>query len=296
MQNHVDAIKAFPSGGDGKFPKIENYLTRRKPNGPDKQGLSWSYQILPYLEQNALHDIVSTAQLQKVVVDVYNCPSRRASHRNRRRQRNWRCCSSDGLRGRDALYCKTPECTERYNPRDSVPLTVQAHSESPVGGNGRSFFQGRHEGGERNDAPCDNSQWDGVFVRTPWRWAFVGTPYEFPKNVTPPVRMAQVTDGTSNTLLVGEKYVRSDLYQGGSDSDDRGWSDGWDPDTIRSSCFAPVGDSDPAGFDRARRRNAIRPAHRRVVFRVGPSWYSQCGVCRWIGPYAEFRYRRGITQ
>lgn len=94
----------------------------------------------------------------------------------------------------------------------------------------------------------DNSQWDGVFVRTPWRWAFVGTPYEFPKNVTPPVRIAQVTDGTSNTLLVGEKYVRSDLYQGGSDSDDRGWSDGWDPDTIRSSCFVPVGDSDPAGF------------------------------------------------
>ena len=248
IQNHVDVVNIFPTGGDGKFPQIENYVTGGKPNGPAKQGLSWPYQILPYLEQNALHDIVSTAQLQGAIVPLYNCPSRRSPTSVEDVKGIGDAVVLTDYAGATPCTCKTPDCTEYYNPRDSVPLTVQAHSESPVGGNGRSFFQGRHEGGERNDAPRDNSVWDGVFVRTPWRWKFQGTQYELPVNVTPPVRMAQVTDGTSNTLLVGEKYVRSDLYGGGSDSDDRGWSDGWDPDTMRSTCFPPLGDSDPIGF------------------------------------------------
>ena len=48
--------------------------------------------------------------------------------------------------------------------------------------------------------------------------------------------------------MLGEKYVRSDLYEGGSYSDDRGWTDGWDGDAIRSTCFQPYQDSDGAGY------------------------------------------------
>ena len=34
------------------------------------------FQILPYLEENALHDIVTASQMTNVVVPIYICPSR----------------------------------------------------------------------------------------------------------------------------------------------------------------------------------------------------------------------------
>jgi hypothetical protein len=65
----------------------------------------------------------------------------------------------------------------------------------------------------------------------------------------------------SNTLVVSEKIVRSDLYAGALDgaggyswSDDRGWSDGWDPDTIRTTAAVPRSDSDSFCFTPATSR------------------------------------------
>ena len=55
----------------------------------------------------------------------------------------------------------------------------------------------------------------------------------------------------SNTLVISEKVVRSDLSAGAiapngsiAWSDDRGWSDGWDPDTVRFTGYQPLSDSD----------------------------------------------------
>jgi hypothetical protein len=48
--------------------------------------------------------------------------------------------------------------------------------------------------------------------------------------------------------MLGEKYVRSDSYEGGGTSDDHGWSEGWDTDIIRSTCFQPVQDGDGFQF------------------------------------------------
>ena len=74
------------------------------------------------------------------------------------------------------------------------------------------------------------------------------------------VKPKDITDGSSNTLMISEKIVRSDLYPGNMDgsggtsySDDRGWSDGWDPDTIRSTAVQPRSDSDSICFDIATR-------------------------------------------
>ena len=53
IHHHVDSHKVFPTGGAIIYPKIEDYVENGKPFGPDKQGLGWAYQILPYLEEAA---------------------------------------------------------------------------------------------------------------------------------------------------------------------------------------------------------------------------------------------------
>ena len=263
MQNFVDSQRTFPTGGDGPRPLIENFLKdslsvtdplqRRGPaNGPAKQGLGWGYQILPYLEQNALHNLVSTKQLKATVVSLYFCSSRRSP-----------VVAEVDLGGPTETVvltdyvgatpctCKLIDCVERFDPRDSVPMTGSAHSKSSPASNAWSFFRGKEAGGPPSSPP-DDSVYDGIIVRTPWRWRVAalipGDPREFPKNAPQPVKPAQIEDGLSNTLLVGEKYVRSDLHAGGSFSDDDGWTAGWDPDIMRSTCFQPLGDSAPEGF------------------------------------------------
>lgn len=243
--NHVTSRGVFPTGGDGVFPQIENYVAGGTPFGPEKQGLSWGFQLLPYLEEGPIHGLVDNTQLESAEVPLYFCPSRRG------------VTVSAGVPpdtgGLVALtdYVAAHPCTfksattsERYDPRQSVPVDRRS-----ISINGGAFFQG-------NSGSTDHDTvWDGVFVRTPWRILLrVNNKIEdvgFARNASRPVSFAKITDGASKTLMVGEKYLRPDLYSGGSFSDDRGWSDGWDPDTMRTTCFPPFKDNDPIGFDAA---------------------------------------------
>jgi prepilin-type N-terminal cleavage/methylation domain-containing protein len=61
-------------------------------------------------------------------------------------------------------------------------------------------------------------------------------------------KFRDVTDGLSNTLLVGEKWLRPRLYLSGDWHDDRGWTDGWDPDIVRYTGFPPHQDSENTGY------------------------------------------------
>jgi len=55
-------------------------------------------------------------------------------------------------------------------------------------------------------------------------------------NVTPKVKrkLGDIVDGTSATLLVGERYIPySKINETGVCNDDQGWTDGWDNDAVR---------------------------------------------------------------
>ena len=56
-------------------------MTGGQPNGPEKQGLSWAFQLLPYLEQDAVYNLTTQAQVEKIAVPTYSCPSRRRGAR-----------------------------------------------------------------------------------------------------------------------------------------------------------------------------------------------------------------------
>ena len=87
IHNFNDSKKQFPTGGTGPGVKIENYLqdslttpeANRKgpPNGPLKQGVGWMFQILPYLEEGSISNIIRQEDLSKNPIELYNCPSRR---------------------------------------------------------------------------------------------------------------------------------------------------------------------------------------------------------------------------
>jgi prepilin-type N-terminal cleavage/methylation domain-containing protein len=266
IQNHVNAQRIFPTGGNGPNPDIGNYTTggRSSPgqaNGAAKQGLGWAYQILPYLEQGAVKGIVTQLQLQQQNIPGYFCPSRRSAEK------------VAGATGETVLMdyaAATPlnfKCGLDYNAANpgtkyditkTVPYNGAASYKEALG----AFWCGAANNGQ----PADNSFTDGVIVRTPW---YLVTP----ANATNPgkgrpvpggstlVEPGKVTDGLSNTLLVSEKLVRADLYAGNltdigqaSYSDDRGWSDGFDPDTMRLTGLQPIPDSSGICFDQTTAR------------------------------------------
>ena len=56
---------------------------------------------------------------------------------------------------------------------------------------------------------------------------------------------AKISDGTSKTAIIVEKRLRPSTYSSGFDpQDDRGWSDGWDFDTLRLAACAPQPDGE----------------------------------------------------
>ena len=248
--NHVDGLKVFPTGGAGYSPRIEDYLDASgKPFGTKKQGLSWSYQILPYLEEGAVKGITSTDQLVQSTIEVYVCPSRRPSlvARNERRagQEDEFIKLSDYASAQPCTF-SIPEVSALPGTRDSYtpvvpPLTITQYRALDV-----SFWGGRYGTESAHQAPPRAGVYDGVIVRS--RWIQNRTPPIFADYAPDPTKPAQIIDGTSKTIVIGEKFVRSELYEGGSFSDDRGWTDGWDPDTVRSTCFPAYQDSDPLTF------------------------------------------------
>jgi len=192
-----------------------------------------------------------------VSVPLYMCPSRRSATLLTAEE------TAEGVAVFLSDYAAAQPCTfhcsphptfcpdpiARYDPRDSVPITLDTYLI-----NWPSIWGGK----PNNKVVKDQREYqvyDGVIVRSSWARdrgqpkSTPGNPVgQFLRGIPRPIKFAQITDGTSNTLLLGEKYVRSDMYAGGGHSDDQGWTDGWDPDTMRSTCYQPYSDGDGYQF------------------------------------------------
>ncbi|MDY3561941.1 DUF1559 domain-containing protein [Gemmata sp. JC673] len=91
---------------------------------------------------------------------------------------------------------------------------------------GRGLIDYASASGSRSTS-FEQGPYYGVIVRNPQR-----------------TTTASVTDGLSNTLVIGEKRLHSERYQTGDWCDDQGYSDGWDNDIV---CLArsPFGRDEP---------------------------------------------------
>ena len=60
--------------------------------------------------------------------------------------------------------------------------------------------------------------------------------------VAPKVNFGSITDGSSNTILAGEKAVHPNNYDRFNCSDNEGYTSGWDWDTVRWGDYLPCSD------------------------------------------------------
>lgn len=235
------ALKTYPTGGVAPWPQIPNYSRNGRPFGPKTQGLSWAFQILPYLEQGALHSLTTTQQLQSTSIPMYSCPSRRPPTQNPINDAwlmDYAGLTTSASRGQTAgtisyedLLANGTGCENSYGlwgttgNFDNIHTPRQAATLQKI--NVYAGFQ-------------------GVFVRTSYfvnntSGAITELGYE------PPTTFAMIEDGTSNTAMAAEKRILIDppatmVGVEGPPWDDRGWSDGWDLDTVKSGLCQPLAD------------------------------------------------------
>jgi prepilin-type processing-associated H-X9-DG protein len=200
--NHEQAHGYLPAGGWGLFwvGDPDRGFGRRQPGG-------WIYNSLPYMEQAALHDTAlgrtdsekRTLLLEMLAtpVSLLNCPSRR-------RSMAFPYGNSYQLRNVD------------------MPTTV---ARSCYAGNGGDLK------GPGSDPPTFDDGDGNTGFTFPSTANVTGIFY-----VLSQTTIADIKDGTSNTFLIGEKYIQPELYATGTDGgDNQPMLQGYDVDTVRFS-------------------------------------------------------------
>ena len=273
FHNHENAHGFFPTGGWGWgwVGDADRGFNMRQPGG-------WIYNVLPYIEQQGLHDLgegdspqqKSAEHKERVMTPlvIFNCPSRR-----RAVVYPYRAYTQGGSGGPPANYDYPP-----------------AAARSDYGANG----------GDKNTHPwalgiwpdhCGNADCGPKSVpddQTLAQKAQQAVDYG-PTGIVHAlgtVQAAHVIDGLSNTYLAGEKYLTPDAYDTGTDSgDNENMYIGDNGDITRWSLEAPL--QDRPGYYNCSRFGSAHSSGFNVTLCDGSvrqmSYSIDPGVHRWLG-------------
>jgi len=216
LHNFHDARGHFPSGGCNPWS-----WDGTNPATMPEHGAGWMYQILPYIEQDNLYKLSNTGSSAPFPgtspVAMFNCPSRRGPTAN---PGNGRFLSDYA----SAVPGNAPDSWDQFWPNGRIWATSSGTPVGPV------VVPVANPTGAYYDwnAPTADCIYYGVIVRT--------------SKFNQGVNISSISDGTSNTLVIGEKRLDPSKYGGGDWMDDSGWGDGWDPDIVRYTGFVPAQD------------------------------------------------------
>jgi prepilin-type N-terminal cleavage/methylation domain-containing protein len=222
--NHHDVFKHFPTGG------WRYNWTGDPDRGHNKeQPGSWIYQILPFLEEDAIYalgadgqpEVVTAAQKagaaerESKAVNVLYCPSRRPA----------------------SAYPRDPSITFSITNADGgrISLTSRNDYAANVGALKDKIVQ------------IDSKDVNGTQIAVP-----IPANYVWSSNLNKiqgviyfgsEIKISMIPDGTSKTYMVGEKYLKIDSYTDGSDyTDFESGFTGNNDDSLRSYLWLPLQD------------------------------------------------------
>ncbi len=215
-QSHVSSSQHYPTNGWG-------WRWIGDPNcGMDnKQPGGWVYNLLPYLEQKTVHDLALdtsqgksrpdlVAQMISTPLAVMNCPTRRQIIASPQTSGGEIYASGTGTASTNAGKTDYAANAGDVYEDSAMAATIQGVSASaPWTDNGgpTSYTQGTGQFG-----PLSSS--GGCYFTAV---AQVPTGVIFTASMITP---GHISDGAAYTYLIGEKYMNTDTYYGGSDPGD----------------------------------------------------------------------------
>jgi prepilin-type N-terminal cleavage/methylation domain-containing protein/prepilin-type processing-associated H-X9-DG protein len=217
---HQDTREFLPTGGwDYTGPALTRQCKEiaggecRSPQSLGDQSWGWMYQVLPYIEEGNLWIDPSDLRVKRDAPSITVCPSRRPP-------------------------------TYRYS------WTAAGEELNDYAGNGGDTDEnGSPSKGLTKDPRSPNIFQTGTIVlyEAPRFPPFSATNPAYTAPAKPwklsLISTAKIEDGTSKTILIGEKWVGSDVYQGGSWGDNFGFYQGNAWETVRFSDQAPRQDA-----------------------------------------------------
>ena len=233
--NHLDTHGYFPSGGWGW-----NWVGDPDRGFGKNQSGPWTYSVLPFIEMQGVWSMgkgeSNAANKRQLLTDMnaiqpagFICPSRRSAN-------------PTGVK-------------PHWTPKNCLPVELGGKSDYAINIGGDSDV------GDYWSFPGPNTvvqaehpafQWPDPEDEAKWGQRFNGVCH-----VRSEVRMAEITDGSSHTYLIGEKYLRPESYLGvgaqGSPTYDTGDNEtiftGFNRDYQRSSLEPPQPDRPGLAID-----------------------------------------------
>jgi prepilin-type N-terminal cleavage/methylation domain-containing protein len=280
-QQHESAWGFFPTGGWGWWwiGDADRGFTKKQPGG-------WIYNLLPYMDQKALHDLgkglpygketamtlanlsppadkqAALVLMARTPLSIMNCPSRRRS-----------ILYPMSYSGADVGYCGNVGMITVPAAQNFVARTDYAANDGSD--NVDQWWGGPGTLAAGDDPTCSWPDMAAGAVRQN------GVVYQRSQ-----VSLAMIPDGASFTIFAGEKYLDPDLYSTGlSGADNENMYVGFDNDTNRSTSASPIQDTpgldDGSHFGSAHAAGAqfvmCDGSVRRLSFTIDPQ------VFAWLG-------------
>lgn len=245
--NHVNTHGYFPSGGWGW-----NWVGDPDRGFGKSQPGPWTYSVLPFIEQQNVwamgQGVTDPAEKRQILsnmnaiqLGIFICPSRRPA--------------------------EPTAVKSHWSPRNCYRVERSGKSDYAINIGGDSDV------GDYWSFPGPNSEAQAEAYTAQNRWPDPDPePPEQPRDgqvfnglchVRSQVRVAEITDGTSNTYLIGEKYIRPESYGGSPSQSDLTTYDTGDNETIFT------------GFNRDYQRSSVDPPQQdRMGFKRDFIWGS----------------------